>query len=680
MSLVAWYDKNPDWAKEAVTQALSMLETEQDNIIEITKTAADIGIGTGAIVGGLIGAGIAGKSIGAKKEQEYRVLYGNAVQKILNEQNKKLVDMSNDHYTQIANLEKDLKIVFSPFSVVYLLKGVAIDTISVDTMNSAMKQAWRNKDAVYFKNLLVNKAYLEAQDAEQMFIKRLIEQDKFLRDAINKKSSNTEFDESSVGDMHIFKVLDGVDNLHTLFKRAEESEPVAKYANLLVDIATHWDEEVIPVELGSYRYAGELDYDLGMNKLAFLWFGKPQPEINKEVLTPNYIKKNLSVVYLPDRVLFVTDNIVISQMNVMEMNETGYEQFQNRNDKFFKQNFLKQAQEFGYDTEQELEILAREEDFTEEEKLRAPRRGLGALIEDLGVFDGGTPVNPTERVSEANQEKLAAAAPGKETLFRELFTKPGIHPKVYYLALMQEFGQEWLDWDFQTLLAMIRDNYDVDPVGDSPLNKLGTIVVLLNSDSAYTGFHTFEKSVRSFHDKPINFEIRESNISLGEIVTAIRMMGDIIRDVDNNIYDNFSEHVLGYIVEVLHSHNYRAVCPKSISKNEDLFWKLVNIELLELWIATFKNTSGLTGAGADKVPIETKSIQRIIREVAEEFRGKHDLDAIAAVVRDKAQNAGINDAAVCELIVDNVSRNLAVDVFWDDLEKRREEQIRYYLA
>ncbi|MDD4402798.1 MAG: hypothetical protein PHI24_13330, partial [Desulfitobacteriaceae bacterium] len=85
---MAWYDDNKDWAKEAVAHAISLLDQEQHELVELTKKAADIGIGTGTIIGGLIGAGIGHKTIDIKKDQEYRNLYGNTIQRVLNEQNR----------------------------------------------------------------------------------------------------------------------------------------------------------------------------------------------------------------------------------------------------------------------------------------------------------------------------------------------------------------------------------------------------------------------------------------------------------------------------------------------------------------------------------------------------------------------------------------------------------------
>ncbi|MCK9325109.1 MAG: hypothetical protein M0P69_06400, partial [Bacteroidales bacterium] len=580
---MAWYDDNKDWAKEAVAQAISLLDQEQSELVELTKKAADMGIGTGAIIGGLLGAGLGHKTIDAKKDMEYRNLYGNTIQRVLNEQNRKLVEMSDDHYQQIDNLAEDLKIIFTPFSVVYMLRGTAVDTISVSTMNASMKQAWRNKDVTYFKNLLVNKAYLEAQEAEQMFIKRLIEQDGFLKGAIKKNSADyTLVDEDTESDLHLFTVMDKVAYLQKLFVKAGESDVLAKYANTLTTIGCTWDDVNIPIEVGAYRYASDLDYDLGMQKLSFLWFSNPKSTIETDVITPDRIKRDLSIVYLPDRILFVTDDIVLSQLNVMGMNEEGYDRFQRKDSKFFRRNFLDEAKHAGYDTDEELQKLAVEDDDFEDLNSRVSKMS-SELREASGYTKvSGDPENPTTGMPEAEAEKLAAASPelaDQNPLMKELFTKPGIHPKVYYLALMKEFGSDWLEWDLDTLIAMIDDNFGVNPIADIPLNKLGSIVVLMHSDAPYTGFHTFEKVIRSFHDKPINFELRESNISLGEIVTGIRMMGELIRDNDDNIYDNFSEHVLGYMVEVLHSRNYRACVPKTISKNETLFWKLVNIEL-----------------------------------------------------------------------------------------------------
>lgn len=658
---MAWYDDNQDWAKEAVAEAITLLDNDEDNLIEITKTAAGIGIGTGAIIGGLLGAGLGRKSVEAAKDQQYRNLYGNAVQKVLNEQNRKLVEMSDDHYKKLDNLSHDLKVIFTPFSVVFMLRGTAVDTISVSTMNSAMKTAWKNKDADYFKNILVNKVYIEAQDAEQMFIKRLIEQDSFLRQAINKKSSDVAIiDVGDVPDLGIFEMLDKSSYLEEVFSHMGGSDRLAKYAGILASAGNTWDIEDIPIEVGTYRYASDLDYDLGLQKLGFLWFSNNNSPAKKDVITPRQIKRDLSVVYLPDRILFITDDVVLSQLSVMGMSEEGYNRFQNKDTVFFKRNFFDEMKKTGHlDDEDDISKLSEEDiEFT-------------ALDGDLSAISGG--LQGTRGFSD-----VVDSRPSNSTRMVELFTADDIHPMVYYLALLREFGSEWLEWDMDTLLSMISDNFGVDFVlPDTTLNKIGSIVVLMNSDAPYTGFHTFEKVIRSFHGKPIDFELRESNISFGQIATGIRIMGELIQDADDNIYDNFSEHVLGYIVEVLHSRNYRACAPLTTSANEDLFWKLVNIELLELWISTLRN--GVSDLSEDDARLEAKFISRAIRELCDEHRGNPDVEGYKIDIIGKANSFGLISDVVYKIISDNVARNLAVDVFWESIEGTKVSQAEYYL-
>ena len=677
--MTTWYDNNPSWAKEAVEKALALSAKHSSETTEIVKTAGDIGIGTGTLIGGLIGAGVANKAIDAQKDQKYRILYGNAVQNALNEQNKKLVDMSSDYYTQIDNLDKDLKIIFTPFSVVYMLRGTAVDSISTDTMNKPMQSAWQNKDAVYFKNILVNRVYLDSQEAEQMFIKRLIEQDKFLRDAINKKSSECDMVEYFPEDKHVFEILASADYFKNLFMAAEKSPTVYKYANALTGIASEWEDISVPLEIGMYRYGSD-GMDLGLNKLSFLFFGKKErntkDEVNFDVLTPNNIIRNLSVVYLPDRLLYVSEGMVVTQLNVMELDELGYSKFVDKDDTYFKELFLNEAKTAGYECEEALDKEGSFDFFIQTPDPESYHTYQEDSGEEFGhLKTNHIPINKhsSEELSDGymTKEAFSGAAP-------ELFTKAGIHPKIYYLFLMQEFGKEWIEWDTETLESMIKDNFGVPDIADAPLNKLLSVMLLMHSDSPYTGFHTFEKVIRSFNDKPIDFEQRESNITFGELVNGIRIMGEVIQDHDDNIYDNFSEHVLGYIVEILHSNGYRRCVHKCTSQFETLFWRMVNIDLLELWVKTLPY--GITGVPQNEASLEAKTISRVIQEVYDEYERKDlNTDNVEQSIINKLIETGFLDDAVVSIIKSNVVKCLAVNYMLKDIDTRKEEQIKYYL-
>jgi hypothetical protein len=821
---------------EAVNKALELEKISQDETIEATKVAFDVNVGSGAVIGGLVGAAVGKGAAEQRADSKYKQIYGNSVAKVVNEHNQKLIDMSNDHYTQVKNIEKDLKILFTPVTVVFILKNTVIDTINTDTMNSSMKDAWKRKDSTYFKNYLINKIYLDAFEAEQMFIRRLIEQDKQLRGAIAKKASFIPYVED-VPDMHLYEVLEGVKYFDNLFKKAEYSGTLSKYANALIESTAEWNSADIPVELGSMRYPGDTDFDLGLNKLAFLWFGRDPMDM--ESLSPRYLKKHMSVVYLPDRVLYVTDNVVVSQRNVLDMGEDDFGRFKEKDSKFFKHQFFELAKKAGFDDNSvEDAFLDKEAEESEgilEDSFYSDTHeaGVDGSVTDLlkravmiGYKTNGhplkTPLNEsvekvaspddfllgkdgkipilensfkagpakdvaymiatsheyktpnvkaalsftknydweiaTARVANLQgidkpiiQEKVKAIAdninpkklkplvvvnqlngvrpqtPGKKILvdghhrieaykylgitetsvykgtytgnaeksfkelqeknasvadvnpfYKELFTKGGIHPKVYYMLLMDEFNNEWLTWDNEILLETIKNTFGVTEISPLVSNKLMSIVLVIHSDSGFTGYHTFEKVVRAFNDKPINWEVRESNISLAEFVNAMRTMSDLIADNDDNLYDNFSEHVLGYLIEVLMERGYRVCAHKTFSKNEQTFWDLVNLELLENWIKALP--SSLVNADTDTAKLEAKGVQRITKEICDGYRGKPlDINSIMGAAKQKVSDFGFKDSVFSDVVVDNVVNSLTVDLYLADVEKRKEDQLKNYL-
>lgn len=610
---MAWYDTNKDWALEAVNSALRQTEDANNDSIDILKSAAgpEITINPLSLLGGIAGSAVIGNTLANKKEQEYKQLYGNAVARLVNEANKKMTDMGEDHYSTIANVDRDLRVMFTPFSVVYLLRSTVVDTIAVDTMTSAMKNAWRSKDTNYFKALMLNKVYLEAQNTEQMFIRRLIEHDKGLKTKITKSASSS----ASTEPISVYELFDKYAMFGQLMVASAKSPALDKYAAELFSVLEELEPEAIPVELGALRMAQEDDLDLGLVKLAFLRFTKDN------TITVGDLRGNTDVSYLPDRVLFINDGIVISQLNTFEMNEDGYAHFKKKDSPYFKKLFIRMAKTAGHDVTTE-------------------------------------PDEPEELT--------------KEAAYDDVFVADDVHPKVYYLIMMKEFGERWLEWDMDTLTSMLSDNLGVTP-GDVAANKLMCISLLFNGNAAYTGYHTFEKVIRSFNNKDIDFEARESNLSLGEFVNGIEIMGDLISDVDDNIYDNFSDHVFSYLVEVLAAQDYRVCVHKTNSDNEAAFWKLVNFELKDWWNkqlpnGLFSNTSGVA---------ENTAINNVITNVANQLRGQ-SLDKIHEAAIKACVGADLKNDAYYEIVTSNVQNALAVDKFMPYTITVRDEQIRKY--
>lgn len=682
---MAWYDANPNWMKEAVNKALELEHASLADNAYITKKAEasnNIGIGPGAVVGTILGYG-AGKNYAANKtEAEYRQMYGNAVQKILNEQNQKLTDLNYNHYQQIENIDKDLKVIFSPVSVAYMLKGTVVDTISVDLMTASMKNAWAHKDSNYFRNLLLNKVYMESQMAEQLFMKHMIETDKNLRGAIAKQSSIDDFtvveEEGSLLEKTQFinplELIDKQAYFNALFKKAEDSEPIKTYINTVLHELYKEAAIDIPLSLDAFKFADDSHLDLGMQRLAFLGFGH---SVDKEVMSPRHVIKNFEVSYLPDRVVFVVDNVVIGQLNSLNMSEDAYDQFQKGNERYFRNYFVQQIKRAGYADDTMIKEAAEEK----KEEIRSYFPG-GNHIDAHVLYEGEMPTEETiGDITDPLEIELQSEETTVETIEKEatiaaeqqLFLREDIHPKVYFIFMNKEFGDDWLSWDFDTLETMIKINYNVDKINDIALNKLTFIITLFNSDSPITGYHTFEKLVRTFNNKPFDFNVRESNISLAEIVNTLRIATDILADKDDNIYDDLSEHVLGYITEVLVEQNYRVCVQKTRSKMESDFWGLVNVELTELW--SKRLPEGLFDTEKDNSASECLFIQKAVKKVCEKFK-LADTAQISAYIDSINPHKGDDGLILKNIIVDNAVLSMAVDSYLENLEKIKEDQIK----
>ena len=608
---------NPNWVKEAVEKTLALEAESSAESSGLFKKAFDIGIGPAAILGALAG-GMLGRNT---MEQKYKTQYGNAVARILNEQNRRFDDMGTDYYTQVDNIVNDLKIVFTPVTVLFTVRGTVIDVISVENMNSQMRSAWERKDQNYFRTYILNKIMLDAQRAETLFVKQLLEHAAFTKEAIHKQAFDFEFvlEEPSLEELH-YKTAEF---LNVLSKSAE-IESADLYAAAVLESMGNFTDS-IPVDLGNFKYATELDYDIGMERLSFFSLGSKDDTV---VITPESLKRNLKVAFLPDRVIYLSDNKVITQLNVMDMNEEGFQHFKNRKPDFFRREF------FNYVSRVNSESLAAE---------------AGVLDEDLQL------------------EKQAS-----KTVLEELFLSDNIHPKIYLLKLNSTFGSDWVSWDTETLFRVIGETFGVYEIPDIPTNKILFVHLLQKSDAPLTGYHTFEKCVRAFNNKLIDFEERESNLSLGEIALTCKIAGQIIADRDDNVYDNFSEHTLGYIVEVLTEGNYRVCAHAKTGALEKAFWDMVNLELLDTWdsilggsINTRENNRLIAG-----------TVSSIMNNLSRTTVDVKDLLEHTRVALDKVQSLKEEDKLVVE---DNVIKNFAVNVLLDTYDDILDEQIQLYL-
>lgn len=504
--------------------------------------------------------------------------------------------IDGNYYQQANNVLENLGVVFTPFGTVYTLKNknknVAIDTIETGEMNKDMKYAWKQKDENYFRGLMLSKMYSEMQLAEQGFAKQVLEMQ---QNGTDKKASEDYYD---------------ICDLNT-------AELIMKCATILNDL-TDLEEEVILDKIASIEnYVSdmediqfELSLDRPFDKYAgffggiksSLGFGESNDSlktIKKKLSNPQYLKSNLNVGFMPDRVIFTVDNTLISTLSLKDMNKDGYDNFLNSNSKYFKNLFV-----------QEMKKGIEGDSFSMKES--------NHLEKSASIM-----VEPIPNIS-------------------DIFTKSSIHPVIYFLALSKSFKDEWFNYDPMALIKIIEVEFKLtEPICDSALDKILSIQVANNSQSAYTTAHAFEKVVRAFNNKPIDFlEKEDDDLDIDDFVFAIDVLNRVTPHDD--IYDNFSTEVIDYMCKVLAEKETRCYAPTHVafSPLEPSFQEIVNDILLT---ATNRVTTD---------DIENESIEEDIKKKNSYI---HDMSlSVTKAVRRALENKDVNVGGVIDEMISRI--------------------------
>lgn len=576
--------------------------------------------------GAVIGAGI-GLVLGQKKGKKQME---KAMQVELNKFNNAKPVIEGNYYQQAQHVMDNLGVVFTPFGTVYTLKNknknVAIDTIETGEMNSNMKEAWKKKDGDYFKNLMLAKMYSEMQMAEQSFARQLLEVSK----SNEKNASEYDYDVYEMNDLDVIcKVAELEDYITTDGRGTEE----------------HF-EKVCSIE-DYFEELDDIQFDLKLDRpfdkyasimsgiKSSLGLGQTQTVqgMQKQFGKESYLKKNLKVGFMPDRVLFVVDNTLVSTLPLTNMNVDGYNNFQKQNKKYFVDLFtqeMKKSQSFN----------------------------KVAFVE-------------SENPQELSFENI------ETNDIREIFSKSMIHPVVYYLVITKKLSTKWFDYDPLALVKIIETEFNLEePLSDGALDKILSIQTANNSQSVYTVPHAFEKVVRAFNSKPVDFlEKEDDDLDVEDFAFAIDIL-DRVTPLDD-IYDNFSPEVLDYIASTLARKGSKSYIPSYIvgSPLEPKFQEVLNEVLL-------KTTNKFTTSDVIDTTLETQisekngyihdmsiSVTKAVRRALE----NKDVD-IAVIVSEMIKRIGVpNDLVV--MVKREVVKNLAVD----EVLKTQEDNLRNQL-
>jgi hypothetical protein len=536
------------------------------------------------------------------------------------------------YYDQMTHLSDNLRVIFTPVSVVYLvkdgLKEVPLETIEVEEMNDEMHKEWQDKNHDYFKNLLLNKMRSDIQFAERAFAKKVLERQMGIAQEINKDASVSEIDFEDMTDVELFHYAAITDDFF------EKDNPIIeKVADFVVGDVCEDNTMYIIAEAYLDRpfdkYAGAV-----ADVASLFPFNKKDGNVKSsqgKYLNPIFLTNNVKVGFFPDRVIFIVDGKLVSTLKATSMDEECFEHFGQKDLGFFQDYFKKRV-----------------------------RIGTARLNDRYPSND------PAEKT--ASVEKIT---------MEDIFYKNDIHPAVYFLLLTAKYGAEWIEFDNAALIQIIEKDFALTrPISDIPLNKIFCVKTLNASTTSFTSRHVFEKIIRSFNNKPIDFMTRENtDLDLEDFVFGLDAMNRVTPN--DNIYDNFSPEVYDYIVKTLADHdNYIWGVNVTGSPEEEQFITILNYSLLSELNNRF-TASISNNAEKDDIIKENELIfntsLRLIDAVMEQQEKTPELN-IGEYLRSAFKNAKI-DQDIVEIIIRKVVKNVVLDAALDEKEQTLMQQL-----
>lgn len=494
-------------------------------------------------------------------------------------------NLGGDYYEQVNNMADNLNVIFTPISVLYTVPSqgqhVTIDKIEISEMNDIMKQAYMAKDENFFRNLMLNKMRLDVQHVESMFASRLLGARSAMMGAF-KMASEDEIEEE-------YNCIENVLEYAKLVKLAQDKDELVHALSLAVP-----DEATIRVRLpqpvSEYTEYCTQEYDI--LKLASY--------DDLEKIAETALDK-VKITFMPDRVIYSQDNLVIAQKPLVALNEEDYKAFRKKDKKYF-----------------ELQLKQKRGNLTKE---------------------------------------------ANETLtIKDTFKDPSLHPKIHYLILNNSFGKEWLDYDPEALIKFMETEFELtEPIDGIVLDKIMCIQNLaVNGDCLASSF-IFEKTARSFNNKPINFEEWEYDLSAGELTYALQLMDEL--KYNDDIFDDLTNEVTKYIARATVLDDCRVICPRTdiiSSELEDKFFKVLNDEIDKYILSLNEQEKAVQTA-------LRKSVETICTIVRQE--GTYDADTIELAI----SKARIKNPRLKQLTHDNVIANLAIDMMIDNENNELDE-------
>lgn len=260
----------------------------------LDKKAFDVSIDPANVLGALTGGYV------AKRHYDKQVLDQQARQMRRQERQEGL-GIEDDAFSQMQQLVQHLKIVFTPINVIYSVNNQTFEIIRTEEMTPMMKQAFREKDSAFFRDLLINKMNMELQLVQHALAQNVLKQ--------------------KGGFQQMAQALDALDE-----------DTFEKQASVVKAATAHVGEITYSLNLDSIRPFTHHEFFTDKRR-----FEKVASMFDHDVLNAQDLKGKVDVGFLPDRVVYLLNGQMIEQLPLVAMNMEGIEAFRARDRRFFEQ-------------------------------------------------------------------------------------------------------------------------------------------------------------------------------------------------------------------------------------------------------------------------------------------------------------------------------------------------------
>lgn len=432
---------------------------------------------------------------------------------------KEKPSLDGNYYSYVKNVIENLDVTFTPAGVIFTVKNgktpFTLENIKVSEMNESMMEAFNSNNKDFFKNVMVTKMLSDVQLAERSFARRLLEKQANVFEKLAQIELNVVPNQES-----------SLATINEFFKISSIVCKNEKVANIVFD-GEQYDFSVDGLNRDFEKYAGIFS---GVRKCLGFGEGKENFQKNlKKISDIGYLKRNLSIGYFPDRIVFSCENQLIDTLDLLDMNEEGFAKFKERDNVYFKDLFINEM-----------------------------KRNLGKLT------------NSFEKMAQDGEEGENPLCNSKS------------NPVELFDFMNENFEKEWLEFEMDTLDEVLKKHFDLEEIPETVLYKIFSIIALLKSNSFFENAYSFEKIVLGFSSKHMDMmNINQDNIAIENIIMSLEYVDAIIREDD--IYDNFADEVLTYIAETFVKNGvyFYPMVDKELSKSQMEFYKIVNDKIVD---------------------------------------------------------------------------------------------------